>query len=42
MLGGVEVLVQRVRGVDRVEFFGGIFAGIFEDDFLAAGVFYIS
>jgi len=36
----VEVLVQCVGGVDRVEFFGCISAGVFEDDFGAAGVFW--
>lgn len=34
-----KVFLQSVRGVDGVEFFGGVFAGVFEDDFGAAGVF---
>lgn len=40
MLGRIEVLVQGVGRVDRFEFLGCIFAGVFEDYFLAAGVFY--
>ena len=40
MLGRVEVLVQCVGGVDMVEFFRGIFAGVLEDDLLPARVFY--
>jgi hypothetical protein len=41
VLGDIEVLVQRVRGVDGLECLGGVFAGVFQDDFLAAGVFFV-
>ena len=40
VLGRVEVLVQGVGRVDGVELLGRIFAGIFQNDFLATGVFY--
>lgn len=36
----MQVFVEGVGGVNGVEFLGGVFAGIFEDDFLAAGVFF--
>jgi hypothetical protein len=39
VLRGVEVFVQRVGRVDRVELFGGVLAGVLEDDLGAAGVF---
>jgi hypothetical protein len=39
MLRGIEVLVEGVGWVDGLEFLGGVFAGVFEDDFGAAGVF---
>ena len=38
VLALVEKLVQRVRRVDGLVLFGGIFAGVLEDDFGAAGV----
>jgi hypothetical protein len=37
----VQVLIEGVWGVNRVEFLGRIFAGVLEDDLLAARVFYI-
>lgn len=37
----MQVLVQCVGGVDGVEFLGGVFTGVFEDDLLAAGVFFV-
>lgn len=39
VLGLVEVLVEGVWRVNRVEFLGRIFAGVLEDDLLASGVF---
>ena len=36
----MEVLVEGVWGVDGVEFLGRVFPGVFQDDFLAAGVFF--
>lgn len=40
VLGLVEVLVQGIGRVNRVKFLGRIFAGVFENDLLAAGMFY--
>lgn len=37
----IQILVERIGGVDRLEFFRGIFTGIFEDDLGAARVFCI-
>lgn len=36
----MEVFVEGVWGVDGVEFLGRVSPGVFQDDFLASGVFY--
>lgn len=36
----IQILVERVGGVDGIELLGGVLAGILEDDLLATGVFY--
>jgi hypothetical protein len=40
VLGLVKVLVECVWGVDGVELLGRVFAGILQDDLLAARVFF--
>lgn len=40
VFGCMEVLVEGVWGVDGVEFLGRVFPGVFQDDFLASGVFF--
>lgn len=40
MLGCIQVFVQGVARVNRLKFLGCIFAGVFKDYFLTAGVFY--
>lgn len=39
VFGLVQILVERVRGVDRLELLRGVFPGILQNDLLAARVF---
>ena len=39
VLVGGEILVQSIRRVDWLKLLGGIFAGIFEDNFLTTRMF---
>ena len=41
MLRPIQVFVQRIGGVDRLEGLGGIFPGIFQDDLRTTGMFFV-